>query len=196
MTAEAPVMITPQDRSEPVAPPTGEMDRGSILMTRTGFTFYVRPVTLDDAPALADFFTRVTPEDMRFRFLSSLARIDRDRLDLMTHVDHDRTEQFLAFDLDGKSIIATAMFAADPAMEKAEVAVSVCSDFQDRGIGWEMLKHLARYAELRDIGCLVAIESQANVKGIELEREFGFTARPYPGDPTMVLLEARLGGGA
>ena len=196
MTSEVPLMITPRECSEPPAAPLGEMDRGSVLMTRTGFTFYLRPVTPDDAPALAEFFTRVTPEDMRFRFLSSLARIDRDRLDLMTHVDHDRTEHFLAFNLGGKSIIATGMIAADPAMEKAEVAVSVCSDFQDRGIGWEMLRHLARYAERRDIGCLVAIESRANAKGIELERELGFTTRPYPGDPTMVLLEARLGGGA
>ena len=195
MTAESPVMQSPFDAPDGGAPAASGKG-SSLLMTRTGFTFYVRPVRPDDAPALADFFARVTPEDMRFRFLSSLARIDRDRLDLMTHVDHDRTEHFLAFNLDGNSIIATAMIAADPAMEKAEVAVSVCSDFQDRGIGWAMLKHLARYAEQRDIGCLVAIESQAKTKGIELEREMGFTARPYPGDSTMVLLEARLGGGA
>jgi GNAT superfamily N-acetyltransferase len=189
-------MLTPADEaaaSETSAAP----EKGSaLLMTRTGFTFYVRPVAPDDGPALADFFAHVTPEDMRFRFLSSLARIDRDRLDLMTNVDHDRTEHFLAFDLGEKSIIATAMIAADPAMEKAEVAVSVRSDCQNRGIGWAMLKHLARYAEDRDIGCLTAIESQANTKGIELEREMGFTARPCPGDSTMVLLEARLGGGA
>ena len=114
---------------------------------------------------------------------------------MMTHVDHDRTENFLAFDLDRRRIIATAMMAADPAMEKAEVAVSVRSDCQDRGIGWAMLKHLARYAELRDIGTLFAVESQANSKGIELEREMGFTARPCPGDPTLVLLETKLGGG-
>ena len=196
MTADSPVMITPMDRSEAVAPPACDDNRSALLMTRTGFAFLVRSVSPDDAPALAEFFSRVTPEDLRFRFLSSLARIDPDRLDLMTRVDHDRTENFLAFDMDDRSVIATAMLAADPAMEKAEVAVSVRSDLQDRGIGWEMLRHLARYAERRDIGCLVAVESSANAKGIELERDFGFSVRPYPGDPTMVLLESRLGGGA
>ena len=196
MTADTPVMITPLDRCDSPAAPSAEDARGALLMTRTGNSYYVRPVRPDDAAGLSDFFSHVTPEDVRFRFLSSLARIDRDRLDLMTRVDHDRTENFLAFDMDDRSIVATAMIAADPAMEKAEVAVSVRSDLQDRGIGWEMLRHLARYAERRDIGCLIAIESQANVKGIELERDFGFTARPYPDDPTMVLLESRLGGGA
>ena len=42
------------------------------LITRTGFRFHVRPAMASDEAALGEFFTHVTPEDLRFRFLTGL----------------------------------------------------------------------------------------------------------------------------
>lgn len=89
------------------------------LTTRTGLTFHVRPARPDDEAALAEFFTHVTPEDLRFRFLGGMREVSHDHLVAMTQVDHHRTENFLAFAKDGKSIITTAMLACDDALEKA-----------------------------------------------------------------------------
>lgn len=193
MSADAPVMITPAD--EALAGGGRQEPDGAFLMTRTGFTFYVRPAAPGDEAALADFFRHATPEDLRFRFLTSLREVDRDRLEMMTHVDHGRTEDFLAYEMDGGPIIATAMMAADPAMETAEVAVSVRPDYRGRGIGWTLLEHVSRFAEAKGIKTLQSIESRDNSAGIELEREMGFTAKPCPGDSTLVILETKLGGG-
>ena len=196
MTVETPVMLTLQDTTDGSGPPKTGSDWSGLLMTRTGFTFYVRSATPEDEEALAEFFSGITPEDLRFRFLTSLREVDHDRLELMTHVDHRRTEDFLAFELDGGPIIATAMLAADPAMEKAEVAISVRPDYKKRGIGWTLLRHVSRFAKGQGIRTLQSIESQDNHIVIELEREMGFTAKAFPGDPTLVLLEAELGAGA
>jgi N-acetylglutamate synthase-like GNAT family acetyltransferase len=193
MTADAPVMLTPADGANGAA--SKPEDEGAFLMTRTGFTFYIRPAAPGDEAALADFFRHSTPEDLRFRFLTSLREVDRDRLEMMTNVDHSRTEDFLAYEMDGGPIIATAMMAADPAMETAEVAVSVRPDYRKRGIGWTLLKHLSRFAEAKGIKTLQSVESRSNSAGIELEREMGFTVKPCPGDPTLVILETKLGGG-
>lgn len=190
---EAPVMITPLD--QPDARARKESGWSGLLTTRSGFAFYVRPATPADEDALADFFTHVGAEDLRFRFLTSLRKVGHDRLEMMTRVDHRRTEDFLAFELDGGPVIATAMLAADEKLERAEVAVSVRSDHRDRGIGWTMLEHIRRFAEARGIGVLESVQSQDDRAAIDLEREMGFTARPCPGDSTLVILETKLGGG-
>ncbi|MGZ8336645.1 MAG: N-acetyltransferase family protein [Allosphingosinicella sp.] len=160
------------------------------LTTWSGFTFRVRPVTPIDAPALADLFTRVMPEDRRFRFLSAVDTVGKEFLARLTDVDHKHSEDFLAF--DGDTLIATAMLAAGAELERAEVAISIRADYKHRGVGWSLLEHLARHAESRGIRLIESIESRDNVEAISLEKEMGFTATAYPGDASLVLLQKRL----
>lgn len=162
------------------------------LQTRTGFRFHVRPVGPGDEPALGVFFGHVTPEDLRFRFLNSVKVVSHDRLLEMIDVDHRQKENFLAFATDGTTIIATAMVACDPALTVGEVAISIRPDFKGRGVSWELLEHVARFAEAQGVTTLQSIESSANHAAIELEREMGFTARPYPDDRTLMLVERKL----
>lgn len=159
--------------------------------TWTGFIFEIRPARSEDEPLLADFFARVTPEDRRFRFLSAVPKVDHDILERLTKVDHERTEDFLAF--DGDVLIASAMVAADAAGERAEVAIAIRPEYKHRGVGWALLAHLARYAEEKGIRLIESVECRENVEAIALEKEMGFTATPYPGDATLVLLQKQLG---
>lgn len=162
------------------------------LTTRSGFEFHVRPVSVADDAALSAFFKQVTPDDLRFRFLTGLREVGPARIAEMTHVDHHQKQDFVVFAPDGDAIIANAMLAADAKMETAEVAISIRQDLKGRGIGWTLLEHVARYAKAQGIRKLVSIESRDNHAAIELEREMGFTARPIDDDPTLVLLEASL----
>lgn len=164
----------------------------SNLTTRTGFKFHVRPVCPQDEPALAELFAHVTRDDLRFRFLSGMNVVGHDRLMALINVDHQQKESFLAIAKDGKTVIATAMLACDAAMETGEVAISIRSDFKGRGISWELLEHVARFAEAAGVKTLQSIESHDNHEAIELERDMGFTARTYPGDATLMLVERKL----
>lgn len=163
------------------------------LRTRSGFRFHVRPAEPDDEKALADFFTHVTPDDLRFRFLSAVREVGGDFLRRLANVDHDRTEDYLAFAEDG-TLIATAMLAADEDRARAEVAISVRADHKGRGIGWTLLDHVSRCAAAKGIGTLESIEDRANREAISLEKEMGFTARALPGDSTLLLVSKRLNG--
>lgn len=160
------------------------------LETWKGFRFRVRPATPADKAALGDLFAQVSPEDRRFRFLSGVSKVSGDFLDRLTKVDHERTEDFLAF--DGDTLIATAMLAADPEMERAEVAISIRSDYKGRGVGWCLLDHVSRHAREKGIKLLESIESRDNVEAISLEKEMGFTATAYPGDATLMLVQKKL----
>lgn len=170
-------------------------DPSTQIVTRSGCLFYVRPARPDDEAALAEFFKHVTPDDMRFRFLTGLKEVGHERLSAMTNVDHHQTENFLAFVDNETEIIATGMLACDADMKRGEVAISVRSDFKNDGVGWEMLKHIAAHAESIGVETLESIESRDNHAAIDLEREMGFTATSYPGDATLMLVQRTLGAG-
>lgn len=162
------------------------------LTTRAGLTFHVRPARPADEAALAEFFTHVTPEDMRFRFLGGVREVSHERLVAMTHIDHRQTENFLAFAEDGKTIVATAMLACDDSLEKGEVAISIRAEYKHRGVGWELLRHIARFADAKGVKSLESIESRQNHEAIELECEQGFVTEPYPDDAALVLIRKQI----
>ncbi len=165
------------------------------IVTRSGFQFDVRPARPDDQPALAEFFTHVTPEDMRFRFLTGLREVGRDRLAAMTNVDHHQTENFLGFVNQEAVIIATAMLACDADMKRGEVAISIRNDYKNEGVSWELMKHVSNYAASIGLETLESIENRDNHAAINLEREMGWTATSYPGDATLMLVQRQLGQG-
>lgn len=175
-------------------PPTSAVDDAltTTLMTRTGLMLHVRTVKPEDEPLLADFFRHVTPQDLRFRFLGGVREVSHERLLAMTKVDHIKTEHFLAFAGGSEAIVAAAMVAFDPSRTKAEVAISVCADDRHKGVGWEMLRHAAHYAQERGAHVLESLESRENHEAIELERQQGFVTVPYPDDPTLVLIRKDL----
>ena len=159
------------------------------LKTHNGFQFAVRPARASDETALGEFFTHVSAEDLRFRFLTGLKTVGHDRLAAMTDIDHRKTENFLAF-VDGEAaIIATAMLACDDAMKVGEVAIAIRSDYKAKGISWELLAHVAAYAEAKGLTTLQSIESRDSHAAIDMERQMGFVAGPYPGDATLVLVQ-------
>lgn len=175
------------------------IDRGAAeqsaaeLVTRAGFRFRVRAVTPEDEGVLRDFFRQVTPDDLRFRFLTAVKDVSHERLANMIHVDQERTESFLATAPDeGGMVVAAAMLAAGPDGERAEVAITLRADHKGRGIGWTLLDYLARHAQEKGVRTLESIESRENRSAIMLEREMGFEAEPVEGDSTLVLLRRQL----
>ncbi|MEI5681780.1 GNAT family N-acetyltransferase [Mesorhizobium sp. CCNWLW179-1] len=162
------------------------------LITRTGLQLHVRPAHLEDEAALADFFKHVTPEDLRFRFLAGVREVSHERLVAMTRVDHRQTESFLAFAEDGQTVIATAMLACDAKLETGEVAISVRAEYKHKGVGWELLRHISRYAQARGVSTIQSLESRQNHEAIEIEREQGFSVESYADDATLVLIRKQL----
>ncbi len=162
------------------------------LTTRSGFEFHVRPVVPSDEAALTEFFSHVTKDDLRFRFLSPIPEVGKEMLSYLINVDHDHKEDFLALDIDDKTVIASAMIGANEDKSVAEVAIVVHADYKHRGMSWTFLEYVASEARRSGIKKLQSIESRENHAAIELEREMGFTAKSYPGDATLILLELDL----
>jgi GNAT superfamily N-acetyltransferase len=160
------------------------------LRTWRKFEFSVRGATPQDEQALAYFFAQVTPDDKRFRFLTSVKKVGHSFLERLTNVDHEQTEDFLAF--DGDTLIASAMLALDQDKARAEVAITVRADYKHRGVGWTLLNFVANYVAAKGVGLIESVECRDNFEAIALEKEMGFTATAYPDDPRLVLVQKRL----
>ena len=159
-----------------------------ILETRGGVHLGVRAASTEDEALLDEFFQHVSPEDLRFRFLSAMPRVPHEHIVAMTHVDHRQTENFLAFDERTGGLVATAMLACDAALERCEVAIVERAAFKGRGVGWELLRYVTEVARDRGIGVIESIEDCGNHAAIELQREMGFSVEACPGDATLVLV--------
>lgn len=159
--------------------------------TRSGLALEVRPVRHDDGPLLRAFFAGVATDDLRFRFLSGVNSVSDDQIAQMIEVDHKQTEDFLAF-ADG-ALVATGLVASDSDRKRAEVAIVVRADQKNRGIGWTLLDHIADYARSIGIKTLESVEDRHNQTAIVVERDSGFTVKPYGDDPTLVVVSKQLG---
>lgn len=159
------------------------------VRTRSGAVVAVRPVTVEDEPLLEEFFDRVSDEDRRFRFLSAHKHLGHQVLAPMVEVDHFRTESWIAFDEASDTVIGTAMLACDNPLDTGEIAVSVCSNWRGKGVGWALLDVIAEAATHRGLRRVISIEDRENHAAIDLEREKGFTPHAVEGDATLVMLE-------
>lgn len=155
--------------------------------TRAGFEFDVRPVTGSDAGLLAAFFEHVTPDDIRFRYLSMAPYVSPARIQDLIHVDHKDTESYLAFD-PGGGLVAIAMLAGGAGDRHGEVAIVVHADYKAHGIGWALLHYLVDVAAERGLETIESIESRENHAAIQVERDSGFVGYAVPDSPTLVRL--------
>jgi acetyltransferase len=181
----------PQSQSRLLIRPA-PMHWSADLETRHGVRIHVRPVRADDEPLLAAFFERVSPEDLRFRFLGGVARVDHEQLAMMTRVDYRRTISFLAFDEARSDVIAIAMLAAEPDLTRAEVALTTRSDMKNTGVSWSLFEHVLRYARAEGIGSVESFEYADHDAALRMERELGFALASDPDDPTLLIARLEL----
>lgn len=162
------------------------------LETKGGLKLNVRPAAPEDEAEMTTFFEQANADDLRFRFLSAVGKVGHSLVRPLIEIDHERTENLLAFDASDGRLAASAMIAADDKMEDAEVAVMVRSDLKGRGAGWSMLAHSCDFAKQHGYKSIHSVELGDNNTAIALEKEMGFVASPCPGDASLTMLSKTL----
>jgi RimJ/RimL family protein N-acetyltransferase len=136
-----------------------------LVELRDGSHVLVRQVHSDDVPLLEEGFSRLSAESRRLRFLTDKPRLSPAELRYFTDIDHHDHEALGARDAaDGRGL-GIARFIRDPDNpEVAEVAIAVVDDWQQRGLGSELLHRLfvrAREEGIRRFTALVDEDNEA-----------------------------------
>ena len=154
----------------PAAPDDVMATWSSTVVLGDGSTAVMRPIKPDDAPALADFHVRQSPESRYRRFFSPKPTLRDSDLERFTNVDFvDRVA--LVVEERGE-FIAWASYERLQNRTDAEVAFMVGDDHSGKGIATLLLEHLAAIARtngierftaqtLGDNGAMLAVFSKA-----------------------------------
>jgi acetyltransferase len=151
---------------------------------RGGEKIFIRPIKAEDEPALRLFLEKIDPEDIRFRFFSSLRHFSHHFIARLTQVDYGRTIAFLALDRASDEILGVVRLHADPDHRAAEFAILVRTDLKGHGLGTILMNvatHYGRSEGYREIGGQVLAGNHAMLK---LCRELGFEIKEAGQDGT------------
>jgi acetyltransferase len=191
------ITLRPPDESAPelVIPPyPADLSR---MVDAGGQRFLIRPIRPEDAEAHTALFRRLTPEDVRLRFFSSIRALSPEQILRMTEVDYTREMAFIAVRQPygkaggGETVGAARLVRSDTDGRGGEFAVLVEAAAKNHGLGTQLMQSLiawARKAGVREIIGQVLAENEPMLGFI---RKLGFSVRRAPDEEDV--MEVRLG---
>lgn len=144
--------------------------------TRSGLNILLRPVKIGDEPLMKDFFYALSHESMYRRFMSARMDMPHERLQEFGLVDYGNSMMILAI-VEGDSketIAAIGQYEIDEKMHTAEVALVVKDEYQNMGVGHDLLTYLTRLARRRGLLGFTADVLVENKPMLNLFKNMGF----------------------
>ncbi|RUV81887.1 MAG: bifunctional acyl-CoA synthetase/GNAT family N-acetyltransferase [Mesorhizobium sp.] len=158
-----------------------------------GMSFHTRPIMPADVQLYPAFLAKISPDDLRLRFLSPRRNFPDQMLKRLTQLDYDRDIAFVALETDTGALAGIGRLSCDPDHSTGEYALLVRSDLQGHGLGWALLKQIIDYASAKRIGRIEGIILNENSKMLTMCRELGFSIAHHPSEPglSVATLEVR-----
>ncbi|TVR84001.1 MAG: GNAT family N-acetyltransferase [Rhodospirillales bacterium] len=156
---------------------------------RSGQDVLLRPIRPEDEPEHYEFLSKVSLEDIRFRFFGLVRRLPHTAMARLTQIDYDREMAFIATapraDRQGTETLGVVRTITDPNNELAEYAILVRSDLKGQTLGWKLMEKMIAYCRSRGTRQIVGQVLRDNNRMLRLVESLGFTARPIPGEDVM-----------
>ena len=153
-----------------------------------GESMTIRPIRPEDAEAHRAFFTRLSPEDIRFRFFSAMRELAPEQMARMTQIDYDREMAFIVHREQPPQTVAVARLVRDG--EGAEFAIVVQPDMKGRGVASALMRRLIEWGRSQAIPEIVGQVLADNAPMLAFMRHLGFSIGRIPGESDVV--EARM----
>ena len=151
-------------------------DLETYRTTKTGLEIFLRPVKLTDEPLLKEFFYSLSDKSLYYRFMSQRKDMPHERLQEFVVIDYTKEMVILAvIKQKGKEkILGVGQYTIDPTTHTAEVALVVRDDYQNRGIGREILSYLTYLAKKQGLLGFTAEVLPENTPMLRLFEKMGF----------------------
>ena len=140
----------------------------------------LRPIRPEDEPAHYDFISKLTPEDIRFRFFGTVRQLPHSEMARLTQINYDREMAFIASAVkdDGSyETLGVVRTNTDPNNERAEFAIVVRSDLHELGLGSKLLDKMIGYCRDRGTDWMVGQVLEDNRLMMQLAESKGFVRK-------------------
>jgi len=183
----------PPERRLAIRPYPKELEEKIAL--GDGRSLLLRPVVPEDELQLQEGFAKLTPEEVRLRFLVPMRTLSHVQAARFTQIDYDR-EMALILTEPGvpgtKEVHGVVRLVADPDNEKAEYAIVVQHEMTGLGLGILMMRRIIDYARKRGIGEIFGDVLRENITMLRLCEVLGFTRKSTPDDPELMRVTLKL----
>jgi acetyltransferase len=197
LALDARVLLHPPDtRAEDLPRPTIRpypAHQTREFRTRDGIALRLRPIRPEDEPLLVAFHRTLSERSVYLRYLHPLVlsqRISHERLSRICFVDYDREIVLVAERPEGGAakpdIVGVGRLSKSRWADEAEFALLISDNFQGRGLGGELLRHLLAVGKSEGLRRIVGYISAENQEMIRLAKRIGLQTRRQPDDPSIV----------
>jgi acetyltransferase len=147
---------------------------------RSGRDVLLRPIRPEDEPEHYEFLSKLTPEDIQFRFFGLIGKLPHTQMARYTQIDYDREMAFIATAdrPDGRrETLGVVRAISDPDNQEAEFAIVVRSDQKGQGLGSKLMRKIIDYLRGRGTRAVVGQVLLENLSMLKLAEEMGFSRR-------------------
>ncbi len=147
-----------------------------IRGTKGGLEVLFRPVKISDEPLLKDFFYSLSDKSLYRRFVSTRQDMPHDRLQELVVIDYTKEMVILAMLETGEkeTLAGIGQYSINQDGYTAEVAFVVRDEYQNRGIGTELLNYLTQLAKRHGLHGFTAEVLAENRPMLYLFEKMGF----------------------
>ena len=151
-----------------------------------GEPLLVRPIRPEDAEAHAALFSRLSPEDIRYRFFSMLRALSPEQVARLTQVDYDREMALVAVREATGETVGVCRLVREPDTTTGEFAVLVEPAMKGRGLARHLMQRVMDWARSQGMTDITGQVLAENRPMLAFMRRIGFTVRRLPDEPDVV----------
>ena len=131
----------------------GPKELRTTYLLNDGTQINFRPIHPTDEPRMRDLFYKLSEATIYYRFMSHQRIVPRRQIQDFVYIDHRNDVAIVGTlpEAHGEDIIAIGSYYLDPKTNLAEVAFVVHDNWQNRGVGSFLLRHLIRIARRNGI---------------------------------------------
>ena len=172
------------------APPGG----AETVSTQDGRQLTLRAISPHDVAAMQRCFARLSPEDVRRRFLHAMSELPAPMAERMCNIDPGIETAYVLMD---ESVTPVEMrgvgrIYVDEAIDSAEFSVLVEHDWSRLGLGALLMQRLVDDCRQRALAEVWGYVLHENRPMLKLCEELGFTRRMVPDEPGIAQIILKL----
>ena len=194
--------FTPPASSAPLPPhsrerfaPLAVLDmHGERVTVQDGRLLRLRPIKANDVAALQRCFTRLSPEDIRRRYMHAMAELPDPMARRLCQIDPEQETALALLDdsLRPAEIRGVGRIFVDEATDSAEFSVLVEQSWGHLGLGGLLLRRLIEDCRQRGLAEVWGYVLTENQPMLDLCRELGFERQLMSNEPGITRVALRL----
>jgi len=182
--------LHPTVDSGTVAAPFGALEGTHwIESLRDGTKVLIRPLGPEDREREENFIKRLSPDARRLRFLGTFKQASPALIDQLMDVDYQHQMAFVALAHDGGQLreVGVSRYSEAGNDKRCECAVAVADEWQHRGLGVLLMRHLIAIARKNGYKQMFSVDAAENEPMRTLGEYLGFQRRIDPDDAAQVI---------